>query len=519
MKVFISHSSRDKALVREVVGYFPPWLRTWVDENELLFGSSLRPSLEGAINSEVDYVVLIFGRDAAESDWVRQEIAWAKEHEERLARTFVLPVLVDDSRHRLTEVGLDGRTTLEIKDFTEGSTRLLSERLVNHIAGWMSETLERRAAEMTPDHEPSDSLDALGASAVSTIREIPAPWRAEIESMLVRPFVDAVSSARIGTIPLSPGLYYQRVLAEMSRADDRTRILAVSTLSSQLWSRDSDQARYAECNLEAVRRGTKIRRLFVLPETQALAYEDEILRQEGAGIETRVGSTSLLAHAPDLDDFVLFEKGDRTRAYIAHPSIDGSRRIRSGALLLSTPGLARKRDAFELAWDLAMSGPAFFETRRRVRDRKSRLPQPGARLAARYLDTPVVSCEEAATARGIPLAQELKTLLVRTDGGIVAVHIPGDSSLSLRKVKARLETTEAFLADPTDLSELGLSPGTVCAVLEPVWAMPHLVSRRVLTLKSVMTNNGTRTGYFEFEPGVLVEAADVTVGDFEKSIL
>jgi hypothetical protein len=46
--------------------------------------------------------------------------------------------------------------------------------------------------------------------------------------------------------------------------------------------------------------------------------------------------------------------------------------------------------------------------------------------------------------------------------------------------------------------------------------MPHLVSRRVLTLKFVMTNNGTRTGYFEFAPGVLVDAADATVGDFER---
>jgi hypothetical protein len=31
-----------------------------------------------------------------------------------------------------------------------------------------------------------------------------------------------------------------------------------------------------------------------------------------------------------------------------------------------------------------------------------------------------------------------------------------------------------------------------------------------------MTNNGTRTGYYEFAPGVLVDAADATVGDFER---
>jgi prolyl-tRNA editing enzyme YbaK/EbsC (Cys-tRNA(Pro) deacylase) len=84
------------------------------------------------------------------------------------------------------------------------------------------------------------------------------------------------------------------------------------------------------------------------------------------------------------------------------------------------------------------------------------------------------------------------------------------------KVKSRLEATEAYLADPEDLLALDLSPGTVCAILEPVWSMPHLVSHRLLNRGMVMTNNGTRTGYFEFDPALLTEAADVVVDDFEK---
>ena len=50
----------------------------------------------------------------------------------------------------------------------------------------------------------------------------------------------------------------------------------------------------------------------------------------------------------------------------------------------------------------------------------------------------------------------------------------------------------------------------------PVWSMPHLVSRRLLSMNKVMTNNGSLTGYFEFDPAVLAEAADVIVDDFEK---
>ncbi len=300
----------------------------------------------------------------------------------------------------------------------------------------------------------------------------------------------------------------------MSRADSTTRILAVSTLSSDLWSHDADQTQYAVRNFNAVKRGVQIKRLFVLPETQALLFADEIRRQEDAGISARVGSTSLLAHAPDLEDFVLFETTEGARAYVAQPSIDGSRRIRSGILILSDHALARRREVFQVAWELASTPAAFFDVQG-PNARSQTLPAPGMQLHSHRLASPVVTCEEAAQARKIPLSHELKTLLLQTHHGIVAAHLPGDGTLSLRKVKARLETAEAYLSDPEDLLALGLSAGTVCAVLEPVWSMPHLISRRLLSIGTVMTNNGTRTGFFEFSPGVLTEAADVIVNDFE----
>ena len=83
-------------LARDPVGKKPLYI--FKQPDSLLFGSSLRPSLETAIRSDADYVVLIFGRDAADSNWVSQEIAWAREREESLARTFALPVPIDDVR-------------------------------------------------------------------------------------------------------------------------------------------------------------------------------------------------------------------------------------------------------------------------------------------------------------------------------------------------------------------------------------------------------------------------------------
>lgn len=141
---------------------------------------------------------------------------------------------------------------------------------------------------------------------------------------------------------------------------------------------------------------------------------------------------------------------------------------------------------------------------------------PGRHMTPSSLTVPVTSCEEAASARGIPLEHELKTLILRTDRGLVAAHIPGDGMLALRKVKRALAVTQACLARADELQSLGLSRGTVSALLDPVWSMPHLVTRRLLTLSLVATNDGTDTGYYSFEPAVLLRAPNVTVGDFER---
>jgi prolyl-tRNA editing enzyme YbaK/EbsC (Cys-tRNA(Pro) deacylase) len=513
--IFLSHSGRDKALVRELKEHFPPWLKSWIDEDRLLFGEELEPSLKEAIDSNVDYVVLLFGRDAARSGWVKREIAWALEREEQLNRTFLLPVLLDDIRDELDDFGLAGRLTLEIADFTVASTEFLAERLVNHLAGWMSEQLARVPVRWKTD-VVADALRGLMEEALVLTDEIPQSSRDAVELELVRPFINDLAASRGGAVPLSAARYYKRIFMDMGRADSAYEVVAVSTLSSELWRRDADQKRYATRNFEAVARGASIRRLFVVPATGASSYVDVVRRQSDEGIEVRVASTTLLARVSDLEDFVLFRTSEGARAYVAQPSIDGSRRIRSGSLRTSEYATDSMRSTFEDAWDLADPPVEFFRTRAATAPTRPSGGAPGLNFQVYHLDSPVVSCEEAARARNIPLAQELKTLLLNTDNGLVAAHLPGDGVLHLRKVKARLASSQVYLADPEDLLKLGLSPGTVSAVLDPVWSLPHLVSRRLLHLPTVMTNNGTLTAYFEFAPSVLTEAASVVVDDFEK---
>ena len=149
----------------------------------------------------------------------------------------------------------------------------------------------------------------------------------------------------------------------------------------------------------------------------------------------------------------------------------------------------------------------------------SELP-PGLALPAYDLGKDVISCDQAAAAKGIPLANELKTIILSTKVGetvgICAVSLPGDRQVSLRKVKRFLKVNQASLAPLTELHRIGLSPGTVCPVLDPVWSLPQLVSAAVFTLEFVSTNNNTQSRFLRFPPHLLLQARNIQVGEFEK---
>ena len=516
MNVFFSHSSRDKALVREIKGHCPGWLTPWIDEERLLFGSDLEQSLRNAIDADVDYVVLFLDNEAADSEWVRREIEWALAREEDTGRVILLPVMLADVRGRLHELGLSDRLTLQLTDFTKEGTRSVAEKMVSQIAGWLSDRLRKQHEEKAVPPSSEDALTNLVDVLCRNLKATPKLWREQVEAILLRRFLHQTTLSQRGEIPLTADQYYQFVVREIRQAGGGCQVYAVSTLSSELWSGNLSQLDYARKNIEAAGRGATIRRLFVLPERGEGRFRRMIQTQVEAGISVRVANARLLAHVSELEDLVLFEASGVARGYVAHPSIDGLGRIRSGRLVVAPELTDRMRLAFADGWDLAIDHDDFY---RAVAARPQLVQTPGApglSLEHRILSRPVVSCEEAAAARGIPVAAELKTLILETSGGMIAAHLPGDGMLSLKKVKDYLEAEEAYLADPEVLLTMGLSAGTVSALLEPVWSMPHLISRRVFDLDEMMTNDGTKTGYFAFDPAILTHVLNIRVGEFEK---
>jgi DeoR/GlpR family transcriptional regulator of sugar metabolism len=172
MKLFLSHSSRCKPLVRELRSYLPEHVVSWIDEKQLVVGDDLESSIEHAICAESDYVVLFIDEYAVRSAWVQRELTWALEQETRLGRPFILPVVLDhDSWMKVEPEAFQQRKYVACEDFTEETIRTLATNLVAQLFAAMSRDLAlSRAAQ--PVRSTISMLDEADKYLVQLANEI-----------------------------------------------------------------------------------------------------------------------------------------------------------------------------------------------------------------------------------------------------------------------------------------------------------------------------------------------------------
>ena len=167
MRIFLSHSSRDKPLVREICRNLPDHVRTWIDERTILIGDDIEASIRAAIGTQIDLVLIFVGSDSVRSTWVRKELKWALERERELARSFVLPILLDDESWDLLPKEFRQRKYIKCTDLSEAGVKTTAQRLEEELFAWASRELEqvhRRGNEIsraTVD-TPKRSVEALG---------------------------------------------------------------------------------------------------------------------------------------------------------------------------------------------------------------------------------------------------------------------------------------------------------------------------------------------------------------------
>jgi hypothetical protein len=107
MRVFLSHASESKPLVRRLTEALPRHVDVWLDADELRLGQKFPQHIERGIRLECDFVIVFVDLYAVESPWVQREVELALKRSVDLQRPFVVPVLIDDVAERLPELGLD----------------------------------------------------------------------------------------------------------------------------------------------------------------------------------------------------------------------------------------------------------------------------------------------------------------------------------------------------------------------------------------------------------------------------
>ena len=144
MQIFLSHSSKQKPLIREVKRHLPGYLEPWLDEERLLFGDNISRSVEATIKSDTDYLLLFIDAHAAASSWVAKELEWTLQAEKTHRRTILLPIVIEeDALSRMGNVEIQNRKYLLLRDFLESSVRGLAEAITSELFALVCRDISR----------------------------------------------------------------------------------------------------------------------------------------------------------------------------------------------------------------------------------------------------------------------------------------------------------------------------------------------------------------------------------------
>ena len=149
MRIFLSHSSRDKPLLREVMQYIPPHVRAWLDDNDLRIGEDLYVSIRKAIDIETDFMIIFISPESVRSKWVRLELEWALKRECEIGRVFILPIVMDEQSWRELPESVQRKRHLSCTDFSEHGVRQFADRLCDELFAWASKLAESKRSRDT----------------------------------------------------------------------------------------------------------------------------------------------------------------------------------------------------------------------------------------------------------------------------------------------------------------------------------------------------------------------------------
>ena len=385
------------------------------------------------------------------------------------------------------------------------------DRLKREIKLWV-ESLRYRSSKIV------SAMSSSSRALQQHLEKIGDTHESIVQKYILGKFEQDVNCFLKNEVVLTQSEYFAELNDEINSATKGVEVLAVATMSADMWERDPEQKLYAKKNLEAAARGAKIKRLFVCTDQDWMKIHKSAKAQVKAGIEVRWKSINDLQDVRHLIDIVIFKgQGDAARGYIADKDILNPPRLRRGRVILGIKDDDVIVRAFNEAWISAESLGSAEKVGHTSLINSSK--PPGENMEIHQLEAEVLTLDQAAKAKDIDLANELKTIILMTSRGLVALHLRGDREPNLTEVKEFLGVTEAYPLSADKLGEppLNLTPGTISAVLEPVWSLPHLISLSLLALDKVSTNAGTLNSCYYFKPKILLQAESREIGDFDCS--
>ena len=134
----------NKTNVKAIVAYLPKQIRTWLDENNLIWGSPLEETFESVIKSEVDYVIVFLSGGRKNNAWVLKELTWALDHEKQINRNFVLPVIMPglDIDPYLEYPEIKGIKYIELDNYEETGFKSCAEKITTQLFSLIITDLE-----------------------------------------------------------------------------------------------------------------------------------------------------------------------------------------------------------------------------------------------------------------------------------------------------------------------------------------------------------------------------------------
>jgi len=255
MKVFFSHSSKQKAVVRQIAGRLKAPLSPWIDEWEIVAGDQLLVVLESTIAVEAAFLVACLDTNALRSQWVLKELQWALQKECSLNRHFIVPIILEAEVAVEAKDLFGDRVWLQCHSFQESDVNHVGDRLYDElfklVVSWHTPRTSLRAPSVTDSSSvPVQAWRKRSELSPEEWRQVfsRASHRIWLLGHAMKPVFDPVGSGRVIEERIRAGAdvrlvildpddvgrgQIDEIVTEMKRLDLRGKIRETLTLARQ----------------------------------------------------------------------------------------------------------------------------------------------------------------------------------------------------------------------------------------------------------------------------------------------